>query len=551
MRTRILEVALAGLLTVHATVSAQAGRAFTTDFTRQEFAARRATVYDAIGRDAVALMQGLPSVHSSAVFRQSNEFYYITGVVAPQALVLLDGAARRTILYLPKQDARRAAVEGDLLSSDDAVKTANITGVDEVRSTDQLLADLMAKSVKTIYVPYAPSEGSSESPDGARRRTLDAAADPWDGRISRENHLRDLLKTRAPALEQRDLSPILNRMREIKSPAEMAIINRATTIGGEAIMEAMRSTVPGLTEQELDAVAQFIYMRHGAQGEAYRAIVASGPVATNPHHRAGPKVMVDGELVLMDYCPDLAYYRCDITRQWPVNGTFTPVQRELYGFYLGVYEAVLYSIKPNITALDVVKAALPKMEKILAETKFSKQIYENAARQYVERYRRAANPDTVRANRGRGANLGHAVGMATHDFGGGSDLMRPGLVFTIEPEFRIPERAHLHPARGHDRDHGIRRADHVRLRAAEHRRRREDDRRVGVAADVWPYQRALGNRLGITALGSNNGRDQRYRTGQISSGQARGMEAPDGRGHGDRADEGHRHAPVRNLLQRR
>ena len=256
MRTRILAGAIAGLLTAHASASAQAGRAFTTDFTKQEFGARREKVFEAIGQDAVALMQGLPSVHSSAVFRQSNEFYYITGVVAPQALVLLDGAARRTILYLPKQDAQRAAVEGDLLSSDDPVKTASITGVDEVKSTDQLLADLSSPRVKTVYVPYAPTEGSSESPDGARRRTLDAAADPWDGRISRENHLRDLLKTRAPALEQRDLSPILNRMREIKSPAELAIINRATKIGGEAIIEAMRSTVPGLTEQELDAVAQ-------------------------------------------------------------------------------------------------------------------------------------------------------------------------------------------------------------------------------------------------------------------------------------------------------
>ena len=100
---------------------------------------------------------------------------------------------------------------------------------------------------------------------------------------------------------------------------------------------------------------------------------------------------------------------------------------------------MLYAIKPNITAQDVVKAALPKMEKILTETKFSKPIYENAAKEYVERYRRMLNPDTVGANRGRGANLGHAVGMATHDFGGGSGLMRPGLVFTIEPEFRVPE----------------------------------------------------------------------------------------------------------------
>ena len=78
------------------------------------------------------------------------------------------------------------------------------------------------------------------------------------------------------------------------------------------------------------------------------------------------------------------------------------------------------------------------MEKILAETKFSKRIYENAANLFVERYRRAGNPDT-QANEGRGASLGHAVGMATHDFGGGSGMMRPGLVFTIEPELRVPE----------------------------------------------------------------------------------------------------------------
>ena len=439
MKQHFVLAVLAGslLIAVEAPGRAQAGRAFTIDFTTQEFAARRAKIYDAIGTDAVALMQGLPAVHSSAVFRQSNEFYYVTGVVAPQALVLMDGAARRTILYLPKQNTQRAATEGDVMSSDDPAKTASVTGVDEVKSPDQLLPDLQARTAaKAIYVPYAPTEGSSESPDGARRRTQDAAADPWDGRISRENQLRELLKTRASGLEQRDLSPILNGMRALKSPAEIAIVNRATKIGGEAILEAMRSTAPGLTEQELDAVAQFVFVRHGAQGEAYRAIVASGPVAMNAHHRAGPKVMADGELVLMDYCPDLGYYRCDVTRQWPVNGKFSPVQRELYGFYLGVYEAVLYSIKPNITAQEVLKAALPKMDKILAETKFSKPLYENAARQFVERYRRSANAEVTT---GRGANLGHAVGMATHDFGGGSGMMRPGLVFTIEPEFRIPE----------------------------------------------------------------------------------------------------------------
>jgi Xaa-Pro aminopeptidase len=410
---------------------AQAGRAFTTNFTQKEFAGRRARIYDAIGPDAVALMQGLPSVHSSAIFRQSNEFFYVTGVVAPQALLLMNGAAKRSVLYLPRQNVSRAAIEGELLSSDDPAATARITGVDEVKSPDQLAADLTAlTSAKTIYLPFAPTEGMSESPDGARRRTADAAADPWDGRISREGHLRELVKTRAPGLEIKDLSPILNTMREIKSAAEIAVITRASKIGGEAIIEAMRSTAPGLPEYELDAVAQFLFVRHGAQGEAYRAIVASGPAAMNAHHRAGDRIMNAGELVLMDYCPDLGYYRCDITRQWPVNGKFSTDQRDLYGFYLGVYEALLYSIAGGKTAAQIVQEALPKMDKVLAAAKFSKPLYSEAARQYVERYRTSAKG-------GRG-NLGHAVGMATHDFGGGSGLMRPGMVFTIEPALVIP-----------------------------------------------------------------------------------------------------------------
>ena len=429
---------LAGVLAASALVTlpvraelAQAGRAFTTNFTLKEFADRRAKIYEAIGPDAVAVMQGLPSVHSSAIFRQSNEFFYVSGVVVPQALLLMDGTTKRSTLYLPKQNVSRAAVEGDLLSSDDPAATSRLTGIEQVKSPDQLEADLKAlANATTIYVPFAPTEGASESPDGARRRTADAAADPWDGRVSREGHLRELLKTRAPGRELKDLSPILNSMREIKSAAELALIERATRIGGEAIAEAMRSTAPGLAEHELDAVAQFLFVRHGAQGEAYRAIVASGPAAMNAHHRAGERVMNAGELVLMDYCPDLGYYRCDVTRQWPVNGKFSPDQRDVYGFYLGVYEALLHSIQPGKTSAEILQAALPKMEKVLASAMFSKPPYAEAAQAFVNRYRTSAAS-------GRG-NLGHAVGMATHDFGGGSGMMRPGMVFTIEPALTIP-----------------------------------------------------------------------------------------------------------------
>jgi Xaa-Pro aminopeptidase len=428
-------LAVASLMAAELIGSAQAGRSITSAFPKEEFAARRLKIAEAIGPDSVALMQAAPTVHSSAIFRQSNEFFYVTGVGVPQSMLLIDGATKKTTLYLPKPDASRAAVEGALIGSDDPAAAVAVTGADVVKAPDALQMDLAAlykEGRRTLFVPFQPAEGSAESRDGATRRNNDAAADPWDGRISREGHLRVLLTTRASNYVVRNLSPILDEMRAIKSAAEIAVIDRATRLGGEAIMESMRSTAPGVAENELDALARFWFVRHGAQGEAYRAIVASGPNAYIAHHRASEKVMEDGELVLMDYCPDLHYYRCDVTRQWPVNGKFSPVQRELYTFYLGLYEAILYSIKPHVTAQSILQEAVKKMDAMMATMKFSKPLYETAAKNFVDGYRR-------RAQGGTGGNLGHAVGMSTHDMGGGSGVMRPGLVFTIEPQFRIPE----------------------------------------------------------------------------------------------------------------
>ena len=413
---------------------AQAGRAqFSTVFRKEEFAARRGQILDAIGPTGIALVQGAPTVHSSTQFRQSNEFFYITGVTVPQAYLLLDGAQRRSVLYLPKRDERRAATEGALLTADDPVAVTTLTGLDDVRNLEQLIEDVKVRGPKAtaIYTPFQPAEGDSESRDGARRRNADAAADPWDARPSREARFANLIRSRVPGIEVRDLSPTLDAMRTIKSDAEIAIIDRATRIGGEAILEAMRSTEPGVLESELDALARFIYVRHGAQGEAYRAIVASGPTAWNAHHRAADRPLPDGELVIMDYCPDISYYRCDVTRMWPVNGRFNAWQRELYGFYLGVYEAILYVIKPGITGQAALQHAVQTMDRILAETSFSKPEYQKAARAFVDGYRRSAQRPDV--------GLGHAVGMSTHDLGGGSGMLKPGLVFTIEPQFRVPE----------------------------------------------------------------------------------------------------------------
>jgi Xaa-Pro aminopeptidase len=420
---------IAGLLASGA--SAQDVPLFTTDFPPEEFAQRRNGVYDAIG-EAVALVQGAPAPSAYVRFRQSNEFYYLCGLEVPHAYLLLDGRRRKATVYLPHRNERRERSEGKALSAEDADLVKKLSGVDQVSATDALgehLAYYTLAGGRAAYMPLAPAEGPSMSRDLALRGVAETGTDPWDGSGSREGRFKELLLQRFPALEVRDLSPILDELRLVKSPREIALIKKATRLAELAILEGMRSTTPGLREHELDAMAKFIFYRHGAQGDAYFSLIASGPNAWFPHYNAGKRTMKDGELLLMDYAPDVGYYMSDIARMWPVNGRFSPEQRELYGFYLACYRKLLAAVRPGVTAPTVVAEAASGMEQVLASSKFSKAIYEAAAKQFVKDYR-----DSLQTY----PRIGHWVGMSTHDVGLGETL-RPGMVLTVEPQLRVPE----------------------------------------------------------------------------------------------------------------
>jgi Xaa-Pro aminopeptidase len=406
-----------------------------TDFPPEEFAKRRGAVYDAIGTNAVAILQGAPTPDGYTRFRQSNDFYYLSGVEVPNAYLLLDPVERKTTLYLPHRNERRELGEGKVLSVEDLDDVKKGSGLDAVFGPE-LLGEHLARILQrraplTVYTPLFPPEGGAESRDLALRRVAELGSDPWDGRPSRAGNFVRRLQDRFPNLAAADLSPILDGMRLIKSPREIAMIGRATKLSGLALLEGMRSTRPGQYERELDGLAKLVFYRNGAQGDAYYSLIASGRNAWWPHYNAGKRKMEDGDFLLMDYAPDVGYYMSDVTRMWPVNGTFAPWQRELYGFYLTCYEAILGAIRPGVDAATVMKDALKTMDRALATSKFSKDTYRKAAETFVKEYRDAAGkPD---------AALGHWVGMATHDDGPHSGPLKPGMVFTIEPALRVPE----------------------------------------------------------------------------------------------------------------
>lgn len=435
MLSKLISTCVLLFITALAT-NAQVGFSpFRTDFPPEEFAARRTKVYDAIGTSAIAVVQGAASPAGYTRFRQSNEFYYLCGIEVPHAYLLLDGYSKRATLFVPHRNEAREHGEGKLLSAEDADEIKKLSGIDEVAGSDLLVERLARYArggfIRTLATPFSPAEGTAMSRDLAVRVIGDYAADPFDGRASREGLLVQSLQTRFPQFTVSDLTPTLDQLRLIKSPREITMIEKATRLSGLALMEAMRSTVPGTYEYELDAVAKYVFYRDGAQGDAYYSLIASAQNAYWPHYNAGQRKMLDGDFLLMDYAPDVGYYMADVTRMWPVNGKFSPVQRELYGFYLTCYQAILKHIRPGVTAQVIKQEAVRDMETALAATKFSKPEYERAAREFVSSYKSsAANPRS---------GLGHWVGMATHDVGVDSGPLRAGMVFTIEPALVVPE----------------------------------------------------------------------------------------------------------------
>ena len=128
--------------------------------------------------------------------------------------------------------------------------------------------------------------------------------------------------------------------------------------------------------------------------------------------------------MLMDYAPDYRYYVSDIGRVWPVNGKYNAWQRELLQFVLEYHKAVLSRIRPGVTPAQIQDEAKQAMETVFARTKFSKPIYEQAARRLVET---------------GGGVFSHTVGMAVHDVGSYRQGLRPGHVFSVDPQLRVPE----------------------------------------------------------------------------------------------------------------
>jgi Xaa-Pro aminopeptidase len=382
-------------------------------FDKAEYAARRAKLMEKIP-DGVAVILGAQPLTSYHPYYQNNDFFYLCGVEVPNAVLVIDGIRKESILFFTA-DERSLRNEG--LSTDILEDAVGVTGVERVLTLKELDSALSALAARTkvFYTPFSPEELMREC-TREKMRTLQRIMvdNPWDGRKTREMQFVTRLQEKFPGLEIRDCSPFIWELRVIKSPAEIEVLRRAAQIGVKAISEVMKATRPGMYEYELSALYDYIAEKEGAQNLAYYMIICSAENHPFVHYYKHDRLLKDGDFIVMDIGPDVNYYDTDITISYPVNGKFTPRQKEIYEASLAVHEANISVYRPGLTAEQVVK----EVEEILKKQGFD------------------LSRDVFRRMRG---GFGHYVGLAVHDVGGGPKVLQPGMVLANEPMDIFPE----------------------------------------------------------------------------------------------------------------
>jgi Xaa-Pro aminopeptidase len=376
-------------------------------FEKSEYAARRAKLMQAIP-DGIAVILGAQLRVGYNEHYQNNDFMYFSGVTIPNSILIIDGINKESILFftISERGARNEGISLDLVRD-----PKNVTGIEKVYPIEEFSTYLekLRSQAKIFYTSNIPEELMREC-KYEKLRTLRRTMvnNEWDGRMTREQQFINHLKTRYTDITVKDCTQMITELRIIKSPAEIEILRKAAGIAVKAHNELMKSVRVGMHEYELAALYEYYCKKEGANDLAYYTILCSGENHPYLHYYKYDRILEDGDFLVVDAGPDFAYYDIDITVSYPVNGKFTPRQREIYEAALAVHNACISLYKPGITFDEVRKG----VEDILVKKGFD------------------LSDDVFQKMRG---GFGHYVGMAVHDVGGGPSVLKPGMVFANEP----------------------------------------------------------------------------------------------------------------------
>ena len=382
-------------------------------FNKEEFAARRAKLFEQIPA-GIAVLFAAKRQHYPLKFRQAPDFYYLTGVEEPSAVLVLVGPNKGSFLFVPRRTEPTIRADGPGIWQME--KREEFYGLTSVQPVEEFLPMLafLGQRAKKLYM----LTGSQGNVQNARveldyYEALDASQSIFGG-VSESKRAIGVIQQMLPQLALQPLNPLLDDMRWIKTPYEITLMKKSSEIAAEAMNEAIKGTRPGMYEYEIEAAARFVQTKRGARGDAFSPIVASGPNTMTLHYSANKSQMNDGDVVYMDYGADYHYYTSDITRTWPVSGRFTPEQEKMYRCILEARDAIIAAMKPGVTLNQLKDVA----DGVYKKHGFGKEFL------------------------ALGRYIGHTVGISVHDVDP-SDRARPlvaGVVFNVEPLLEIPEK---------------------------------------------------------------------------------------------------------------
>jgi len=254
-------------------------------------------------------------------FRQTSDLFYLTGIAREGCTLVLYPCERkekcRQILYIPLTDRRTAMWDGPGITPEEAKR---VSGITDIRYSDSLIKDLREIIAQSSYIYFGePLANNSVVP-------------------SNELEIRRELGSVLEHTEEHTLAPLLTRLRMFKEKEEIAMAQKAIEITREAFLSVLSGICPGMYEYEVAADISHTFLSAGCLDHAFPPIVASGRNSLVLHYISNRDRCMSGDLLLLDFGADWNYYAADISRTIPVNGRFTPRQRQVYDANIRVLE---------------------------------------------------------------------------------------------------------------------------------------------------------------------------------------------------------------------
>lgn len=374
-----------------------------------DYKARREALAKKAG-GIVVLFAAVEPAESLYNFRQDDDFFYLSGWTEPGPALLIapaveakDNNAGRPyteILFLPPRNPRMERYTGPKLGADDPDAT-KITGFDHVAEMNKLpeeLSKLIGAGQPVVYTDLpAPGESSP---------TFEPVA---------------FLRRTTGFLFFQDVKPSISALRMVKDEGEISLLQKAVDASVAAHMAAMKAVKPNLPEYGISALLEYEWGKRGCERASYPPIVGSGHNSTVLHYSEDTATMKSGDLVVIDAAAECSMYAADLTRTLPVNGHFSPRQREIYDIVLGAQQSAIDAFQSGKSLLfGDSEASLTKVAKDYIRA-HGKDLHGQPLDQYFTH------------------GIGHYIGLDVHDTGDYKIPLGPGMTFTIEPGIYIPE----------------------------------------------------------------------------------------------------------------